>query len=139
MIYLKCQNCIFSKNHIFSKKSIFHILVNSGRDDDIWPEIGPPDVLNMFYEQIWYQRSYICKFEKIEKNRFFENFCWPTHENVGRFYKIGQKSAEYYVQSDQTPLDPFQKVLTSIIRLCLKCTGNFAKNAIFTKNALYHT
>ena len=122
-----------------SKKSILYILADSGRNDDIWPEIGLLDPLNMFYKHIWYQGSYICDFEKIEKIDFFENFWWPTNENVSQFYEIGHKSAEYYARSDQTPLDPSQKFLRSIIRLCLKCTGNFAKNAIFTKNALYHT
>ena len=130
----KLKNGKKSKNF---KKSILHILAHSSCNDDIWPEIGPLDALNMFYKQIWYRGSYICNFEKIKKIDFFENFCWPTNKNVGRFANIGQNSATYDARPVQTPLKSIRIHLWEILRPHWFYPHHFVKYCHFGYFAVY--
>ena len=123
-----------SKN---SKISILHILAGSGWNDNIWPKIGPLDALTMFYEKIWYQGSYICNFENIEKIDFFENFCWPTNENVGRFSNISQNSSTYDARPAQTPLNSIRINLWPIIWPHWFYPHHFVKYCHFDYFAVY--
>ena len=77
-----------TKIAILAKNSIFHKLVNIARNDDIWPEMGPWDVLEPFCTRIWHFYSYRSNFKIIQKNRFFQIFyLWAHQKLAGRnFY-----------------------------------------------------
>ena len=59
---------------ILAKNSIFHKLADIAQNDDIWPEMGPWDVLEPFCTRIWHFYSFRSNFKKIQKNLFFRIF-----------------------------------------------------------------
>ena len=99
------------------KKSIFLKVADIVRKIDIWPENDILGVLEWFGSLIWYLESSRTNFEKIEKNRIFWIFdLWVTTMSGSKFRPIGRKSAKKCCWSLQTPLNSFQKKISTFVR-----------------------
>ena len=59
---------------IFHKNSIFDIVADIDRNDDIWPEMDPLGVLEVFCTANRYPNAFRSNFKPFSKNRFFCHF-----------------------------------------------------------------
>ena len=64
----------FAKKSILAKNSNFDRVADIGRNDDIWPEMGPGGVLELFCTKNRYLNPSRSHFKKSRKIDFFELF-----------------------------------------------------------------
>mgnify|MGYP004149158675 CR=1 FL=1 len=99
----------FAKKSILAKNSNFDRVAGIGRNDDIWPEMGPWGVLESFCTSIRYFNAFRSIFMKFQKMPFLT--CWNMiygHFRVGRIF-YGSKIGQPISAKAKTHLDPFPK------------------------------
>ena len=98
-----------AKKSILAKNSNFDRVADIGRNDDIWPEMGPWGVLESFCTSIRYFNAFRSIFMKFQKMPFLT--CWNMiygHFRVGRIF-YGSKIGQPISAKAKTHLDPFPK------------------------------
>ena len=90
----KSQN--LPKNRFLAKNSNFNRVADMCRNDNIWPEMGPWNVLKSFCTPIWYFSAFRSIFMKFQKMQFLTFWIMGFgHFRAGRIFygsKIGQIS-----------------------------------------------
>ena len=85
-----------AKKSILAQNSNFDRVADIGRNDDIWPEMGPWGVLDSFCTPIWYFSAFRSIFMKFQKMQFLTFWIMVFgHFRAGRIFygsKIGQIS-----------------------------------------------
>ena len=75
---------------IFHKYSIFDIVADIDRNDDIWPEMDPLGILEVFCTANRYPNAFRSNFTPFSKNRFFFSFSLVGLPNIGLVeYSLG--------------------------------------------------
>ena len=98
-----------AKKSILAKNSNFDRVADIGRNDDIWPEMGPWGVLESFCTSIRYFNAFRSIFMKFQKMPFLT--CWNMiygHFRVDRIF-YGSKIGQQISAKAKTHLDPFPK------------------------------
>ena len=114
---------------------MFHKVPGIGRNDDIWPEMGPWGVLESFCTSIRYFSAFRSIFMKFQKMPFLTLWIMIYgHFRVGRIFN-GSKIGQPISAKAKTHLDPFPKI-PSLKRFTFlyqknQFFGHFTKISVF--------
>ena len=109
VIFWEIKNHKFAQKSILAKNSNFDRVADIGRNDDIWPEMGPWGVLESFCTSIRYFNAFRSIFMKFQKMPFLT--CWNMiygHFRVDRIF-YGSKIGQQISAKAKTHLDRFPK------------------------------
>ena len=103
-----------------AKNSNFDRVADIGRNDDIWPEMGPWGVLESFCTSIRYFNAFRSIFMNFQKMPFLTclNMTYG-HFRVGRIF-YGSKTGQKISAKAKTHLDPFPKTFAPLLNEYLK-------------------